>query len=876
MDKRSTGRRKNGRKQSGKPPRWLVLGALAASAGLGGRIASATQPLPGGSNKVSPYESALLAVRRLPVPPGFAERTPVTLLEEGWTLAWLGAPGSDTADIADTADTVDDAAAVPQLRRRAPERETPARRFDIPPGPLSAALVAFSEATGLRMAVPNGLAGFESPGVAGLFSAGQALRELLAGTGITFRFTGEDAVELELPMVSETIEVTTTPGPSSPKYTEPLRDTPQTLTVIPHQMIEQQGATTLRDVLRNVTGISIQAGEGGGGLPGDNLAIRGFAARNDIFVDGVRDFGAYSRDPFNIETVEVAKGPASLYGGRGSTGGSLNIISKRPHLAEARFGNLSGGNEEFGRATVDMNQPLAGIEGAAVRVNGMWNQADATGRDVVRSERWGVAPSLAFGLGTPTRVTLSYSHLDEDNVPDYGVPWVPPTNVPLAGYADQPPPVDFDNFYGLTGRDYEKTQTGLATAEIQHEWNEAVSLRSLVRHGRSRRDSVITAPRFASTTSTDLNRQLQSRDLTDTILAQQNDLTVLFDTGSLAHSLVTGIEVARETSVNYARTGPTAPLADLFDPSPDDPYTGPITRTGARTESTADTAAAYLTDTVKLNERWQLVGGLRFDRFDVEFESRAVDGVVTPFERTDDLLSWRAGVVHKPCENGSVYVSAGTSFNPGSDGNTGLSLAAGTVDLEPEESRGFEVGTKWDFPQRRISWNAAVFRTEKINARTPGLDPNGPVTVLDGEQRIDGVELGLSGQLTDRFTAFFGYTFLDSEIVASNNAAEVGNEFGNAPDHSVSLWTTFRVTGAFELGAGVQYVGDRFNNNTATRVAPDYTLVDFMASYRVSDLFTLRLNATNLADEDYIDRVGGGHFIPGAGRSVALTTALGF
>ncbi|HYH47585.1 MAG TPA: TonB-dependent receptor, partial [Thermoanaerobaculia bacterium] len=688
MDKGSTGRRKNGRKQSGKPPRWLVLGALAASASLGGRIASATQPLPGGNNKVSPYESALLAARRLPVPPGFAERTPVTLLDEGWTLAWLGA----------------DTAAAPQLRRRAPERETPALRFDIPPGPLAAVLAAFTEATGVKVEVPAEAAGLESPGVAGLFGPEQALRELLAGTGLTFRFTGEDAVELQVTRMSETIDVTATPifpAPSSPKYTEPLRDTPQTLTVIPHQMIEQQGATTLRDVLRNVTGISIQAGEGGGGLPGDNLAIRGFAARNDIFVDGVRDFGAYSRDPFNIETVEVAKGPASLYGGRGSTGGSLNIASKRPHGEEARFGNLSGGNEEFGRATVDMNQPLAGIEGAAVRINGMWNQADAPGRDEVQSERWGVAPSLAFGLGTPTRVTLSYSHLDQDNVPDYGLPWVPPTNVPLAEFADRPAPVDFDNFYGLTGRDYEKTTTGLATAEIQHDFNDALTLRSLVRHGRSRRDSVITAPRFASTTSTDLNRQLQSRDLTDTILAQQNDLTVRFDVGAVEHSLVTGVEVLRETSVNYARTGPAAPLADLFDPSPDDPYAGPITRTGARTESTADTAAVYLTDTVKLNERWQLVGGLRFDRFDVEFESRAVDGVVTPFERTDDLLSWRAGVVHKPRENGSVYVSAGTSFNPGSDGNTGLSLAAGTVDLEPEESRGFEVGTKWDFPQRR-------------------------------------------------------------------------------------------------------------------------------------------------------------------------------
>ena len=867
MHKGSTGRRRY-RKPTGKPPRWLVLGALAASASFGGRAVSATQVVPGGTgDQVSHYESALLAGRRLPVPPGFAERTPVTLLDEAWSAARLAVAPADAAP------------APPRLRRPAPDPETPARRFDIPPGPLAAALAAFSEATAVRVAAPNGVAGFDSPGVAGVMNAGQALRELLAGTGITFQFTGEDAVELELPALAETIDVTTPPvppAPSSPKYTEPLRDTPQTVTIIPQELIEQQGATTLRDVLRNVTGISIQAGEGGGGLPGDNLAIRGFTARNDIFVDGVRDFGAYTRDPFNLESVEVVKGPSSLYGGRGSTGGSLNLTSKQPHLTETRFAHLSGGNEEFGRATVDLNQPLAGIPGAAVRINGLWNQADVPGRDEVNNERWGVAPSLAFGLGTPTRVTVSYAHLDQDNLPDYGLPWVPPTNVPLAEYADQPPPVDFDNFYGLLDRDYEKTTTGLSTAELEHDFNEAVTLRSLARHGRSRRDSIITAPRFASNDSTDLNRNLQSRDLTDTILALQNDLAVRFRLGAVEHSLVTGVEVIRETSVNHARSGPTAPLADLFDPSPDDPYPGAVTRTGARTESNADTAAVYVTDTVALNERWQLVGGLRFDHFDVGFESRAVDGVVTPFERTDDLLSWRAGVVHKPRENGSIYASAGTSFNPGADGNTGLSLTTATVNLEPEESRGFEVGTKWDFPQARTSFNAALFRTEKINARTPGLDPNGPATVLDGEQRIDGVELGLSGQLTDRLTSYFAYTYLDSEVVASNTPAEVGNELGNAPDHSASLWTTFRVTSAFELGAGVQYVGDRFNNNTATRLAPDYTLFDFMASYRVSNLFTLRLNATNLADEDYIDRVGGGHFIPGAGRSVALTTTLGF
>lgn len=814
-------------------PNWLFLGALAVStASISGRFVPSALA-----------QDDVLGARRQEVP--FSEPTRVALLDESW-------------------------------RDRYVPSNMPARRFDIPAGPLDAALQAFETVTGLKVQLEDDAIGYvESPGVSGLLTADQALDRLLEGTTVTFRFLNAATVALEFRM-SDTLDVVSQAAPSSPKYLEPLRDIPQTLTVIPQGMIEQQGATTLRDVLRNVTGISIQAGEGGGGLPGDNLAIRGFAARSDIFVDGVRDFGAYSRDPYNVEQVEVVKGPASLYAGRGSTGGSLNLASKSPNLGVSHTAAFSAGTDEFSRATVDVNQPLQGIDGSALRLNLMWNNADTPGRDEVTSRRWGVAPSLAFGLGTPTRVTLSYSHLDQDNVPDYGLPWVPNTNVPLAEHRDDAPPVDFDNFYGLTDRDYEKTTTSLATAELEHDVNDSMTLRSLVRHGRSERDSIITAPRFASPDSTDLNRQLQSRDLEDTILAFQNDLTATFETGALGHSVVAGVEATRETSENHARTGPAAPLADLYDPDPSAPYSGPVTRTGARTEGRADTGAVYVSDTVKIGERWQVTGGLRFDRFDMDFDSVAVDGAVTPFERTDEELSWRAGVVFKPAPNGSVYAAAGTSFNASAEGATGLSLTTATVSLEPEENRGYEVGTKWDFLGARMNVNAAVFRTEKTNARTPGIAPGDPVTVLQGEQRVDGLEFGISGRIADRWQTFFGYTYLDSEVVKSNTPAEVGKELANAPDHSATLWTTVRVGSKVELGGGAQYVGDRFNSNSGVRVAPDYLLFDAMASYDISERFSLRLNLSNLTDERYIDRVGGGHFIPGAARSASLTTGIKF
>ena len=833
-------------KKKSAPPRWLVLGALAASTALRVSPEAWAQGAPPADRDPA---GQVLPARRLDLS---------GLLQATWRERMAPGESPDSAG---------------------QDLDTPVLRFEIPPGPLGPALAAFSEITGLDVQVTDdAVRETGSAGVSGLLTPHQALERLLEGTGVTFRFTGAQEVTLAFEGIGERLDVTVAPAPSSPKYTEPLRDTPQSLMVIPQALIERQGASTLRDVLRNVTGISLQAGEGGGGLPGDNLTIRGFASRNDIFVDGVRDFGAYSRDPFNIEQVEVAKGPASLYTGRGSTGGSLNLSTKRPHLDTSRSATIGVGTDHFSRSTFDLNQPLSatGLPGAALRLNAMWTENDTPGRDAVENSRWGLAPSLAFGLGTPTRVTLGYSHLDQNNIPDYGIPWVPPTNLPLAEHADRPAPVDWNNFYGLRDRDYERTVTGIATAQIEHDFTDAVSLRSVVRQGESTRDSIITAPRFATTTDTAINRQLQSRDLEDDILAWQSDLTTHFRSGAIDHALVAGVELARETSKNFTRTGPTAPLADFENPDPDDPYSGPITRTGAATESTAETGALFASDTLKLGAKWQLTAGLRWDRFAVDYESRAVDGVTTPFDRTDEMLSWRAGVVHNPLPNGSVYASAGTSFNPAAEGNTGLSLSTSTVDLEPEKSRGYEIGTKWELFSGRLALNGALFRTEKTNARTPGLNPGDPPIVLEGEQRIDGLELGVSGSPTEPWYVFLGYTWLDSEVLASNTPTEVGKRLANTPEHSISLWTTYRLRRGFEIGGGTQFVDDRFNNNTETRFAPGYWLFDAMASYDVSERFTLRLNINNLTDERYIDRVGGGHFIPGAARSATLTTQVKF
>jgi catecholate siderophore receptor len=690
--------------------------------------------------------------------------------------------------------------------------------------------------------------------------------------------------EVVVPGRHEKEEDSYKPGaPASPKYTEPMIDIPQTITVVPEAVIEERGATTLRDVLRNVPGISLQAGEGG--VPaGDNLSIRGFNSRTDIFIDGVRDFGGYSRDPFNIQQVEVSKGPASSYAGRGSTGGSINLVSKRPTLDPFYEGTFGIGTDDFRRATLDLNRPIEGLKGTSLRLNALWHDADVPGRDVVTDRRWGAAPSIAFGLDTPTRLTLSYFHLDQDNIAGYGLPWVPAGNTDpvLAAHANEAPPVDFSHFYGLKQRDFEKVITDIATAEIAHDFNASVTLRNLLRYGQTRRDSVITAPRFAdldpgpeTVNGTLINRQIQSRDQTDTILANLTDLTLRFKTGEIGHAVAAGIEYSRETSINYLRTGPAAPLADLFHPNPDDPYPASITRTGEKNDAAGKSFALYLFDTLHIGERWEVTGGARWDTFDLDYRSRAVNGVVTSLDRTDRMLSWRGGVVYKPAPNGSVYAAYGTSFNPSAEGLNlaSTATAANNADVEPEKSQTYEIGTKWNLLEERLALTAALFRTEKTNARTE--DPANPadVVVLDGKERVDGAELGFAGSLTDRWQLFGGYALMDSEVVESNDARRVGAELPSTPRQTFNLWTTYRLPWDLEVGAGAQFVDRRLNTTAPpnTREAPGYWLFDALIACNVTENLTLRLNGYNLADKKYIESLGGGHFIPGAGRSAVAS-----
>lgn len=720
----------------------------------------------------------------------------------------------------------------------------------------------------------------------------------------------------------------------SVKYTEPARNVPQTLTIIPKQVIEDRGAFTLRDVLKNTPGISMQAGEGVSGTGGgDNLAIRGFSSRSDWFVDGLRDLGTYNRDPWNTEQVEIAKGPASTTMGRGSTGGYINMASKMANLQDSTTTTASIGTNNLYRGTVDTNQKLS--EHTALRLNGMYNSNDVAGRDNVFMGRYGIGASIAFGLGTDTRFTLNYMRQEENNMPDFGIPWTPNPGAGgsfggnaagLGAYVNQPVPVSYNSYYGRRNYDFQKIQNDMITAIFEHDFSKTLRFRNTTRWSRNHYDSRQTAPRFIDTnpglagnqyTST-LVLEEQRRRSTNSVFTNQSLLNADFDTGRLKHGLVMGLEFSYEQQLTASRAGDVS-TADLFNPGqvgtlaalsptyangvpgPGNPLanrTNTIagispTDLPASAEAHLSTISVYAMDTVKIGKHWQVSGGIRYDHLHAVQHGTYYTGANDIFggsnpgpTNNDDLFSWKGALVYKPVDYGSFYFGYGTSYNatadggnPGGLGLTGVGAAGGTgnntfAGLNPEKATSYELGTKWDLLKERLSLTAALFRTEKTNVRTTNANITTPV----GNQTVDGVEVGLAGQLTKKWQVFAGAAHMASKVQNSSIAAEIGQSLPNAPDYTFNLWTTYNVTDDLQIGGGTQYMGKVIGNAAnASRIVPDYWTTDVMVSYRFSNSVSLRLNIYNIADNRYIETSSStGHVIPGPGRSAALTATVKF
>ena len=752
---------------------------------------------------------------------------------------------------------------------QSPIQSLPVRRFDIPAGLLEDAVKKFTGATGIKVVVrTNGILAIYSPGVTGSFTPQQALDKMIADTGLEYTLNCDQSVTLSLKSSTTSVDVTASVpslSASLPKFQAPLLNTPQTIDVVTQQTMTQQGVTMLRDSLRNVAGISLAAGEGG--AQGDNLTIRGFTARNDLFIDGMRDFGSYYRDPFNTQEVQVLQGPASVNFGRGSTGGVVNQATKLPDLNHFANIGLQFGTDATRRVTADVDVPFQAFgKAAAFRVNGMGTIANVAGRDVAENRRTGIAPSLAFGLGTPTRFTFSYFHQNADDIPDYGIPWL----------YNGPAPVNRNNYYGLEDGNYLRTYDDIGTARVEHDVNSHVIVRDQFRYASYARRALITEGQL---TGIPLGTPLDAMQVTrheigvnsdETYLDDQLDLIAQFNTGFIKHTFVSGLEGGRETS-SPTRPNFTAPTTSLLDPDPSQSL-NPNPTISSQVHDAAVSGGAYALDTATIGTKLILTGGVRFDRFDNVFNQTIP--TVTRFERVDEKPTWRAAVVYKPVAAGSIYFDAGTSFNPSAET---LALSAGTANIAPETNKTYEFGTKWELG-RRLSANSSWFRTTKQNARE--ADPTNPLLyVLAGNQRVSGTEVDVRSRITSRWDMIASYAYLDSKVVSSQFYPKaIGYPLANVPKNTFSAWETYHLPAHFELGAGANYVASRNASSTVpldpttglVKQVPGYWTFSAMASRPIGEHMSIQVNGYNLANRYYYDQIHPAHIIVGAGRSALV------
>jgi catecholate siderophore receptor len=653
-----------------------------------------------------------------------------------------------------------------------------------------------------------------------------------------------------------------------------LQNAPQSVNVVTARLMQAQGATRLEDALKNVPGITLNAGEGA--ARGDTVNIRGFSAFNDFFLDGIRDAAVYNRDNFDTETVEVIKGPSAVLFGRGSTGGAINQVSKAPKLGSFGSATLELGTNEAYRATADIDARIN--DTTAFRLNAMGETSHVADRDYVKNRRWGIAPSLSLGIGRPTTLTISYLHQQENDVPDVGIPFL------FGAPAPVPPKV----FYGLAS-DRTTTRDDIVTARLRHEFNANVTLSDTVRYGNYGFDYRFDSPNFgddAPTPGTPLSQILVGRDTpssfgVQTNLANQLDLTLRFNTGPLTHTIVVGTELSRETTDISRYVNPFDDDTDWIAPTPllnPNPHEArPTLPVETRENTVAYSQAAYVTDTIGIGRHVDVVAAARYDRFDARYdEVNALTGERLELGHVDNLFSPRLAIVYKPTPAQSLYVSYGTSFEPSAEA---LTLTTDTANLGPVKAKTYEAGAKTSWLDGALLVTGAVFRTEEDNAQTN--DPDNPtITVLNGDERVDGFEIGATGHVGRlEFTA--GYTRLDAKTIRSGDALAVGKVIPNAARDAVNVWAEYEFTEAWEVGFGGNYLGARFADPDNTASVPGYVVLNAMTAYRVTPRVTLQITGLNLTDKRYY---GGfyytdaseNHAVPGPGRSVKLTARVSF
>lgn len=656
---------------------------------------------------------------------------------------------------------------------------------------------------------------------------------------------------------------------SATKIEAPLRDIPQTVNVVPQAVLRDQGARSMQDVLKTIPGIGLSSGDG----QRDQVTIRGFSAIADQFIDGLRDDALYFRDLSNIEQVEVIKGPASVLYGRGSAGGLINRISKKPGIdkneVSLQIGSWNQRRGEFDLARNDSDNDVA------FRVAGALERGDSY-RDQQFLERDALAPSLSVMLGDATRLLIQGEYLSDRRVTDFGIP----------AYQGRPVDVPAGTYYGAADArhfDYTQSRVNALGFTLDHRINGEWSLRNAFRHydyTLDRNNTLVgSVNESAQTASLNRSNVLRQEDgyFNQTELVQKTRFA------GMPNQLLYGVELGRQSKDQLFRTQNNIATVSLFNPvAPALPFT--VTAAPSTDNlGIMKVASAYVQDLATLSERWKALAGVRYDRFEQETQERRAGQ--PSLSRTDTAWSPRAGLVYQPSETLSYYASYSKSFQPSAES---FPLAANNAQIAPEETTNHEIGAKFDFFDGKASATAALFRLERTNIKA--TDPATNRLVPIGTQRTDGLELTFSGDLAHGWQIWSGYSYLDAEITSSpsvdnsdNNPAKrkialQGKRPTLTPRHSANLWLTKALGGGARVGTGVNYVAERFANPGNTVTLPGYAVVDAMVGFRLAKL-DVQLNVNNLFDRKYIVAGHGSApnlNVPGAPRSAQLTARYSF
>lgn len=714
-----------------------------------------------------------------------------------------------------------------------------------------------------------------------------------------------DIIEVEQINYADTYKVNKS---SSAKITQDLVNTPQTIQVITEKVLKEQQATTLQEALRNTPGITLNLGENGNSDQKNNIIMRGFDTQSSIYKDGVRDSSNSVKDMFNTEAVEITKGAVGADNGRGVSSGYINQVSKMANNKDEGEVTASYGTEKNARLSADLNKKIS--ETVGLRLNVMKHKGDVASRDEVEIDRTGIAASLGFGIGTDTRTTINYERFEQDDVPDGGLPTIGLKGVTFSALDNAgitANEVDRKNFYG-SNSDFEKATSDTYSLLFEHDFSPSTSVSNITKYTKTKQEMLTKALRFDSaanvfTSITDpstwtYQRMTNQKWEENEVLVNKTNLSSSFETGSFTHNLSTGLELIKETKVTKAyKSAGDGDRISVYNPDSSVAISGvDLSMSPKNLKGEVITAGVYLFDSIDITDKFMLIGGGRLDKYELtqtgtNTSTSRTTGITTistvDEEESGTLKSWKLGLVYKPVENASIYISHATSqIQPG-----GNSLSYSTNDnnidnpnKNPEESTTTEVGTKWNILDDKIALTAAIYQTIVSNQVTAETD--GSYT-QEGEKEVKGIELGIVGQVTDKLAISAGIS-KDKTDVTSKGGSDDGAALRFSPDWSATMWTTYSLTPDFSLGLGTTYMGEQnVSSSKSGQTAPvdgrlikidDFLVFDAMASYKIDKHSSVQLNVYNLADEEYVANTNkdGFRYTPGAARSGLLTYSYKF